>query len=85
MLQHTEKPVVFVCDGVEDCEAIVAMAAAAAGGMSELRLNPTLALYSEPTTPLQHSETATRKLLFMAEHGLPIIHSPAPMMGGTAP
>jgi trimethylamine--corrinoid protein Co-methyltransferase len=53
--------------------------------MDELRLNPTLALYSEPTTPLRHSETATGKLLFMAEHGLPLIHSPAPMMGGTAP
>jgi trimethylamine--corrinoid protein Co-methyltransferase len=61
------------------------MAAAAAGGMEELSLNPTLALYSEPTTPLKHSETATAKLLFMAEHGLPLIHSPAPMMGGTAP
>jgi trimethylamine---corrinoid protein Co-methyltransferase len=85
MLNHTEKPVVFVCDGVEDCEAIAAMAAAAAGGMAELSLNPTLALYSEPTTPLKHSDTATGKLLFMAEHALPLIHSPAPMMGGTAP
>ena len=55
------------------------------GGMGALRLNPTLLLYSEPTTPLEHTETATGKLLFMAEHGLPIIHSPAPMMGGTAP
>ena len=85
MLQHTEKPVVFVCDDVRDCEAIAAMAAAAAGGMEELRLNPTLALYSEPTTPLKHSDTATGKLLFMAERGLPLIHSPAPMMGGAAP
>ncbi len=85
MLANTEKPVVFVCDDVADCEAIVGMAAAAAGGMAELGLNPTLALYSEPTTPLKHSETATGKLLFMAEHGLPLIHSPAPMMGGTAP
>jgi trimethylamine--corrinoid protein Co-methyltransferase len=34
---------------------------------------------------LQHSQTATEKLLYMAEQGLPIVHSPAPMMGGTAP
>jgi trimethylamine--corrinoid protein Co-methyltransferase len=53
--------------------------------MESLRLNPNLLLYSEPTTPLTHSETATGKLLFMAEQGLPIVHSPAPMMGGTAP
>jgi len=85
MLQHTSKPVVFVCDDRADCEAIAAMAAAAAGGMQTLRLHPTLLLYSEPSTPLKHSATATDKLLFMAEQSLPIVHSPAPMMGGTAP
>jgi trimethylamine--corrinoid protein Co-methyltransferase len=85
MLEHTVKPVVFVCDDRADCEAIAAMAAAAAGGMAALRLNPTLLLYSEPSTPLKHSETATGKLLYMAEQSLPIVHSPAPMMGGTAP
>jgi trimethylamine--corrinoid protein Co-methyltransferase len=85
MLKNTVKPVVFVCDDRADCEAIVAMAVAAAGGMEQLRFNPTLLLYSEPTTPLQHSETATGKLLYMAEQQLPITHSPAPMMGGTAP
>jgi len=85
MLQHTTKPLVFVCDDRADCEAIAAMAAAAAGGIEQLRLNPTLLLYSEPTTPLKHSETATGKLLYMAREALPIVHSPAPMMGGTAP
>jgi len=85
MLEHTTKPIVFVCDDRADCEAIVAMAAAAAGGVEQLQLNPTLLLYSEPSTPLKHSETATGKLLYMAEHSLPIVHSPAPMMGGTTP
>ena len=85
MIEHTTKPMVFVCDDRADCEAIAAMAAAAAGGMDALRLNPTLLLYSEPSTPLKHSETATGKLLYMAEAGLPLTHSPAPMMGGTAP
>jgi len=85
MLEHTTKPIVFVCDDRADCEAIAAMAAAPAGGMAALRLNPTLLLYSEPSTPLKHSETATGKLLYMAEQSLPIVHSPAPMMGGTAP
>jgi len=85
MLEHTAKPVVFVCDDRADCEAIVSMASAAAGGIDQLRLNPTLLLYSEPSTPLRHSETATGKLLYMAERALPIVHSPAPMMGGTAP
>jgi trimethylamine--corrinoid protein Co-methyltransferase len=79
------KPVVFVCDDGEDCRRIIAAAAAVAGGEERLQLNPTLLLYSEPTTPLQHSRTALEKLLVMAETGIPVVHSPAPMMGGTAP
>jgi trimethylamine---corrinoid protein Co-methyltransferase len=85
LLKHTVKPVVFTCHDRADCEAIVAMATAAAGGLAALRLNPNLLLYSEPSTPLKHSELATDKLLYMAEQGLPVTHSPAPMMGGTAP
>jgi trimethylamine--corrinoid protein Co-methyltransferase len=79
------KPVVFVCDDGEDCRRIIAAAAAVAGGEELLRLNPTLLLYSEPTSPLQHSRSAVEKLLIMAESGIPVVHSPAPMMGGTAP
>jgi trimethylamine---corrinoid protein Co-methyltransferase len=85
MLRHTTKPVVFVCDGLADIEAIAAMAAAAAGGTDRLARYPNILLYSEPSTPLQHSLEATEKLLFCAEHAIPVTHSPAPMMGGTAP
>jgi len=84
-IQNCTKPVVFVCNDGEDCRSIVAAAAAVAGGLDALRLNPTLLLYSEPSTPLQHSQTALEKLLYMAEAGIPVVHSPAPMMGGTAP
>ncbi len=85
MLRHTTKPIVFVCNDLADIEAIGAMAAAAAGGMAALSRHPTLLLYSEPTTPLSHGAEAVDKLLYCAEHRLPVTHSPAPMMGGTAP
>jgi trimethylamine--corrinoid protein Co-methyltransferase len=85
MLEHTTKPIVFVCNDRADCEAIVAMASAAAGGIEQLRINPSLLLYSEPSSPLRHSETAIGKVLYMAEQNLPIVHSPAPVQGGTAP
>ena len=85
MLEHTSKPIVFVCDDRADCEAIVAMASAAAGGIERLRQSPSLLLYSEPSSPLRHSETATGKLLYMAEQSLPVVHSPAPVQGATAP
>jgi len=85
MLRHTAKPVVFISAGRADCEAIVGMAAAAAGGLDQLRLNPTLLGYSQVTTPLIHPEESLAKLLYMAEMGLPMVHMPSPMMGGTAP
>jgi len=85
MLTHTTKPQVVVCNDKADLEAIVAMASKAAGGIQQLRLNPTFVVYSEPSTPLRHSETAAAKLLYMAEQQLPVVHSPAPMMGATAP
>ncbi|HTP57764.1 MAG TPA: trimethylamine methyltransferase family protein, partial [Spirochaetia bacterium] len=85
LIETSRKPVVFVCNDAADCRAIVAAAAAVAGGMDALRINPTLLLYSEPTTPLSQSATATEKLLYMAQEGIPVVHSPAPMMGSTAP
>lgn len=85
MIRNTTKPVVFVCDDLEDIQAIAGMAAAVAGGWDNLSRYPNILLYSEPSTPLQHSKEATEKLLFCAEHAIPVTHSPAPMMGGTAP
>ncbi|MBF0529921.1 MAG: trimethylamine methyltransferase family protein [Deltaproteobacteria bacterium] len=85
MIEHTVKPIVFIAGGRRDCELIVAMAAAAAGGEEALRLNPTLLSYSQVTTPLVQPEESLAKLLFMAEKGLPTVHMPSPMMGGTAP
>lgn len=85
MLRHSSKPKVVVCNDLADIEAITAMAAAAAGGAEQLERYPHFLVYSEPSTPLQHSPEATDKLLFCARHSIPITHSPAPMMGGTAP
>lgn len=85
MIQNTSKPILFISEDKADCEAIVAMAAAAAGGIENLRLNPTLLGYSQVITPLIHEETSTGKLLYLADMGIPIVHQPSPMMGGTAP
>lgn len=85
MIRHTTKPSVVVCNDLGDIEAIAAMAAAVAGGMDRLSARPTFLVYSEPTTPLSHSLEAVDKLLFCARHRIPVTHSPAPMIGGTAP
>jgi trimethylamine--corrinoid protein Co-methyltransferase len=85
MLEHTSKPLVFVTNDKASCQRAIDMAAAVAGGYEALREHQHILLYSEPSSPLQQSETAVDKLLLMAEYELPVVHSPGPLMGGTAP
>jgi trimethylamine--corrinoid protein Co-methyltransferase len=85
MLEHSTKPIVFVTNDKTSCQRAIDMAAAIAGGYEALREQQHILLYSEPSSPLQQSETALDKLMLMAEYELPIVHSPGPQMGGTAP
>jgi trimethylamine--corrinoid protein Co-methyltransferase len=85
MLEHTTKPIVFVTNDRSSCQRAIDMAAVVAGGHEALVEQQHILLYSEPSSPLQQSETAVDKLLLMAEYRLPIVHSPAPLMGGTGP
>jgi trimethylamine--corrinoid protein Co-methyltransferase len=85
MLEHTTKPLVFVTNDKASCQRAIDMAAAVAGGHGALREQAHILLYSEPSSPLQQSQTAVDKLLLMAEYELPVVHSPGPLMGGTAP
>ena len=61
------------------------MTATVAGDHEALREQQHILLYSEPSSPLQQSETAVDKLLLMAANKLPIVHAPAPLMGCTGP
>jgi trimethylamine---corrinoid protein Co-methyltransferase len=85
MLEHTIKPIVFVTNDKASCQRAIEMAAVVAGSHEALREQQHILLYSEPSSPLQQSETAVDKLLMMAEYELPVVHSPGPQMGGTAP
>jgi len=42
-------------------------------------------VYSEPVSPLVHPDEAVRKLLYCAEHEIPLVYTPFAAMGGTAP
>ena len=85
MLEHTSKPLVFVTNDRESCQRAIDMAAVVAGSHEALREHQHILLYSEPSSPLQQSETAVDKLMLMAKYELPVVHSPAPLMGGTGP
>jgi trimethylamine--corrinoid protein Co-methyltransferase len=85
MIQNTVKPVVFTAWDEVGLSDIIAMAEAVAGGPEELTLKPFLFAYLEPTSPLQHSREAVRKLLMMADHRLPFVYAPGPVEGASAP
>ena len=85
MLQNTTKPLVFVTNDLATCQRAIDMAAAVAGSHDALTEQQHILLYSEPSSPLKQSQTAVDKLLLMAEYQLPIVYSPAPLMGGTGP
>ncbi len=85
MLEHSTKPIVFVTNDRASCKRAIDMAACVAGGYEALAEQQHILLYSEPSSPLKQSETAVDKLLLMAEYQLPVVHSPGPLMGGTAP
>lgn len=85
MIENTVKPVVVTAWDERGLADIVRMAEIVAGGASELQLKPFLLAYLEPTSPLRHSDTALRKLLLMADRGLPFVYAPGPIEGASAP
>jgi trimethylamine--corrinoid protein Co-methyltransferase len=85
MTENTAKPLVFTAWDEHGLADIIAMAETIAGGAAELALKPFLLAYLEPTSPLQHSGPVLRKMLMMADHGLPFVYAPGMVEGGSAP
>jgi trimethylamine--corrinoid protein Co-methyltransferase len=85
MLVNTNKPVIVTGHGENDMRAMIEMAAAAVGGHDELKSQPPLILYTEPLSPLVHTEMGVSKGLICCEYGVPFIYIGSPMMGATAP
>lgn len=85
LLENSTKPIIHWGYTVDNYKKMVDICTVIAGSVEELQRNPFLCLYAEPSTPLQHSQDAIQKLIFMAEMNLPAIYTPGPMMGTTAP
>jgi trimethylamine--corrinoid protein Co-methyltransferase len=85
MIGNTTKPVVFTVWDEHGLADVIAMAEKVAGGAEALALNPFLLAYLEPTTPLQHPEEVLKKVLLMADKGLPFVYAPGPIEGASAP
>ena len=81
----TVKPVVFTAHNKNTFQASVDLAAAVAGGIERLQEDPFICLYAEPTSPLRHMPEATEKLIHAARLRIPVIFTPCPIMGASAP
>ncbi len=82
---YTEKPLVFCCKDANSVRDIFEMALLITGGREQFQRAPTVVHYSEPISPLLYYDPAVEKILYCAEHGIPLINFPAPQAGSTAP
>lgn len=85
MLKNTKKPVIVTGHGRNDMNTMIEMAAAAVGGVEELKRKPPLILYTEPLAPLVHTEMGVDKGLVCCDYEIPFIYIGSPMLGASGP
>jgi trimethylamine--corrinoid protein Co-methyltransferase len=84
-VENSVKPIFFTAGSERDLRVILDLASVVAGGREKLSAYPFLIHYSEPTSPLSHSEEALSKLICCAENGIPVNYTPALLAGSTGP
>ena len=85
MLERTTKPLVVITYDLAAMTDAIAMAEAVAGGADALRERPTCAFYINVTRGLVHNGDSVRKLITLAEKGLPALWIPVTSGGTTGP
>jgi len=85
MANNSTKPIVCTAECRDDLYEIWQIANIIREGEDNLRANPYFIHYAEPISPLKHPVESLDKLIFCAEKGIPVIYSPAPLAGSTAP
>ncbi|UCB46986.1 MAG: trimethylamine methyltransferase family protein [Spirochaetota bacterium] len=84
-LKNTIIPVVFTAHNKDTFQSSIDLAVAVTGSLEKLQEKPFICLYDEPTSPLKHMPEATDKLIHAARLRLPVIFTPCPLAGATAP
>ncbi len=85
MSANSLKPIVCTAADRRDLREMWEIARILRNGENNLRTKPYAIYYGEPVSPLQHTVESVDKLLFCAEKSMPVIYSPAPIAGSTAP
>ncbi len=84
-ISNTIKPIVFTAHNKRTFQASIDIAATVAGSLERLQEKPSVCLYAEPTSPMEHMVESTDKLIHAARMRIPIVFTPCPLMGATAP
>ncbi len=86
MVRNTIKPVIMTSfSGLESMERVHEMACTLAGGDEAFRERPNYILYGQFVSPLQHDSQAVERLVFCADHEVPLIYIPTIMLGASGP
>ena len=86
MLDNTVKPIVMtVFSGRETFHQIHELACERCGGEEEFRQAPNYIAYGQFISPLQHDHEAIERLIFCADHVIPLIYVPTIMLGASGP
>lgn len=85
MVENSSKPIVNTANGRDDLREMWEMATIIRGSSEALSSQPYIVHYAEPISPLKHPFDSLDKLLFCAEKAIPVVYSPAPIAGSTAP
>lgn len=85
MIANTGKPIVAWSYTLDGCRDIHQMAVAVAGGEEAFIRRPNYIFYCEPSSPLMCTEEAVDKAIYCARYRIPMIFTPCPIGGATAP
>ena len=86
ILQNTAKPPIMTSfSGLDTLERMHEMACLVAGGQAAFRARPNYILYGQFVSPLQHDRNAIERLIFCADHEVPLIYIPTIIPGASGP
>lgn len=85
MAANSIKPIVCTAASRRELSEMWEIGRILRNGKNELQSKPYAIYYGEPISPLKFPFESVDKLLFCAEKSIPVIYSPAPIAGATAP
>ena len=85
VLRNSTKPIIITSHTAESLGTIVEMCGIISSSKEEFLRKPSLMYYTEPVSPLRHTTHSLEKVFRACDYGLPLLNTPAPMAGGTAP